>query len=79
MSSTVMKQRVLSILADRVLHSAYPDLTDITYLAEQLQLSLKDTRTLLKSMEGSGVIESSVDCDYALITRNGLEQADQYV
>ena len=74
MPSSLLKQRVLAILAQKVIQTDSPDLTDVFYLSEQLGLSVKKTRELLRSMEGLDMIESSVDCDFALITRAGLSR-----
>lgn len=79
MSMQKLKFRILSILSEN-LKQAEPQLVPSTAIAGRLNLDMSELQPVLKSMEGTGVIETDPDLQYNLITREGLlwyrEQAE---
>lgn len=67
--------QVLRILSDN-LNCHQPELVQSTDIARQLNLSLTDTKMLLKVMDDMGVIENNVDGQLSLITRKGLARLE---
>lgn len=65
------KLRVLSILCEN-LKNPQPQVVGIKKISDVLQMSLKDTRQLLLSMDQAGEIQSEMDGNYSLITPVGL-------
>ena len=68
-----MKQ-VLKILLTNEEDNARPELVASADIAEQLRLSLSETKHLLTSMNGLGVIECNMEVDYSLLTPRGLKE-----
>ena len=66
------KQQVLTVLAEKVNQDPSAGLIDTAYIANQLNISVDKTKEIIKSMGGMGIIESSIECDYTLITQKGL-------
>lgn len=75
MSLTSLKQKVLAVLAENVKQNPHSGPIDTYYIADQLKMSIKETQQIIKSMDGTGVIESSMDGEYALITQKGIHMA----
>ena len=78
MSRRVKIQKVLEILAQNIEKSAQPDLVDSTRIAGELNMTISETKQIIKTMQEMGVIETSVEADYLLITRAGLESVGSY-
>lgn len=72
MSLRKYKLQVLTILSEN-LAKIQPQLVPSTTIAEQMDMSLPEVKQVLKSMEGSGVIETDPDNQYNLITPKGLQ------
>lgn len=66
------KLEVLSILSEN-LQKSHPQLVPSVSIAEQLNISLSELHLVLKRMDGRGEIETSVDLNYNLITKKGLQ------
>ncbi len=66
------KLQVLHILSEN-LSNPQPGLVRSGDIANRLQLSLPETKLLLQVMNDMGVIESDVDKQLSLITREGLQ------
>ena len=71
MSMHRLKLSILSILSDN-LKETEPQLVPSKVIAGRLNLDVSELRPVLKSMEGTGVIETDPDLQYTLITREGL-------
>ncbi len=69
------KLEVLHILSEN-LKNPQPGLVCSQDIARRLQLSLRETKILLQAMNDMGVIESDVDRQLSLITREGLRYLD---
>jgi DNA-binding IclR family transcriptional regulator len=65
------KLQVLHILSEN-LKNPQPGLVRSHDIADRLELSLSETKLLLQIMNDMGVIESDVDRQLSLITREGL-------
>ncbi len=65
------KLRVLSILCEN-LKNPQPQVVGIRRISDALQLSLKETRQLLLTMDQAGEIQSEMDGNYSLITPVGI-------
>lgn len=65
------KLRVLGILREN-LKNPQPQVVAIEKIAQDLQLSLDETRQLLRRMDEAGEIESDMEAHYSLITPIGL-------
>ncbi|MGB3211792.1 MAG: hypothetical protein WBB19_13895 [Desulforhopalus sp.] len=65
-------EKVLKILARNVETSVQPNLVQSAQIAGELNLTLSETKQILKIMHGMEVIESNMETDYSLITRAGL-------
>ena len=76
MSMNKRKLEVLSILMNN-LKEIQPQLVPSSTIAGQLNMNLLELQTVLKSMEGMGVIETDPDLQYNLITREGLQWFEQ--
>jgi hypothetical protein len=66
-------QKVLELLARNVATSIEPGLVESMRIASELDLSVAETKQLLKIMHEMGIIESNMEMDYSLITRAGLD------
>lgn len=71
MSLNGKKIAVLTILFEN-LQQDQPQLVRSDVIAGNLDLDLSELRPILKSMDGSGIIESDVDQQFNLITSKGL-------
>ncbi|TKB26820.1 hypothetical protein FCL47_06420 [Desulfopila sp. IMCC35006] len=69
-------KKVLELLAENVATKVQPDLVDSVQIANELQLTVPETKQLLKIMHDMGVIESNMDAEYSIITRLGLNRLD---
>ena len=69
-------KKVLELLAKNVATKVQPDRVDSVQIADELQLTVSETKQLLKTMHDMGVIESNMDAEYSIITRMGLNRLD---
>ena len=69
-------KKVLELLAENVATKVQPDLVDSVQIANALQLTVSETKQILKTMHDMGVIESNMDAEYSIITRLGLNKLD---
>lgn len=63
---------LLEILADN-LKNPHPELMRADDIARRLNMTLVETKQMLRSMHGMGTVESDMDGEYCLITRSGLQ------
>lgn len=78
MSLQKKKIQILTILFKN-LRKSNPQLVPSATIAVQMDMKLAELQTILKSMEGMGVIQSDPDLQFSLITRKGLVWLDQQV
>jgi len=78
MSLQKKKIHILTILFKN-LRKTNPQLVPSATIAAQMNLKLAELQTILKSMEGMGVIQSDPDLQFSLITRKGLVWLDQQI
>jgi DNA-binding IclR family transcriptional regulator len=71
MSLDFRKQRVLSVLSEN-LKQPQPEVVDSVRIAEALQMGLAETRQIVKILSEAGAVESDLDGEHSLITREGL-------
>lgn len=71
-------QKVLKILARNVATNVQPELVSSMNIAEELNWSLSETQQILKIMQSMGVIESTLDVEFSLITKAGLSSLNQH-
>jgi len=67
-------QQVLQILARNATDNVRPDLVRSVDISDQLNMDFAETKQLLTSMNGMGIIECNLDVDYSLITREGFQK-----
>jgi DNA-binding IclR family transcriptional regulator len=77
MSIQTKKLQVLHILSEN-LKNPQPQLVRSSDIAHQVNLSIPEMQLLLKVMNDMGVIESNVDGQLSLITREGLHYLDRH-
>jgi DNA-binding IclR family transcriptional regulator len=65
------KLQVLHILSEN-LQNPEPQLVRSSDIAQRLKMTMPETQTLLKVLSDMGVIESNVDNQLSLITREGV-------
>ena len=75
MSRSDHMKQVLKILLTNVEDNVRPELVASVDIAEKLRLSLTETKQLLTSMNGMGVIECNMEVDYSLLTPRGLKES----
>jgi len=73
MSQAMIKQRVLMVLVENFKKNSNPALVDSDTIASELNMSIVETRRIINSMNGMGVIESNMEGQYSLITRKGMD------
>jgi len=78
MSLKNKKIHILTILFKNISNSQ-PQLVPSADIAGQMNVSLAETKQVLKSMEGMGVIETDPDLQYNLITQKGLLWLDSQI
>lgn len=71
MSLEYHKHRILAVLSEN-LKRPQPEVVDSVSIAEALQMELAETRQVIKILNEAGAVESDLDGDYSLITRQGL-------
>lgn len=76
MSLQKKKIHILTILFKN-LRKTNPQLVPSATIAAQMDIKLAELQTILKSMEGMGVIQSDPDLQFSLITRKGLAWLDE--
>ena len=65
------KLLILSLLREN-LKNPQPQVVGIERIAGELQMSVRETRQLLLQMDEAGIIKSSPEGHYSLITMEGL-------
>jgi Mn-dependent DtxR family transcriptional regulator len=76
MSILASKQQILEILVEN-LKNPQPQVVHSRHIANRLKMSMKDTCQLIKIMHQMGVVESDIDGQQSLITREGLLAVNQ--
>lgn len=66
------QHKLLEILADN-LKQPRPGLMQSGEIARLLNMTVRETRQLLRSMHGMGIVESDMEGEYCLITPSGLQ------
>ncbi len=69
------QNQLLEILADN-LKNPHPELMKSDEIAKRLNITLEETKKILRSMHGMGTVESDMEGDYCLITLCGLQWLD---
>ena len=77
MSINAKKQQVLELLRSN-LNNPQPQVVQSKFIAEKLNIPLKETCHLLKIMDQMGVVISDLDGQNSLITMDGLKSLSQY-
>lgn len=72
MAQTENKKNVLQILADNLTHNKHPSVIGSETIADQLNLRLEEVVELLHTMHQDGVVISSMEKSYSIITAKGL-------
>lgn len=76
---TLNKQlRILALLKQN-LNNPHPQIMELVSIADALQLSHSETRSLLLKMNDLGVIMSDPEGSHCLITRQGLQLINSMV
>lgn len=71
MSLEYRKRLVLSVLSEN-LKQPQPEVVDSGRIAKALHMELAETRQIIKILGEAGAVESDLDGQYSLITREGL-------
>jgi len=77
MSLFASQLQYLSILAENS-RTPYPNVVDSEAIANRLNMSLSDTRQMVKSLNDIGVIESDLEGELSLITQKGIHWLERY-
>ncbi len=77
MSLFACQLRYLSILAENC-RKPYPDVVDSETIAKRLNLSLRETTEMIKSLNDVGVVQSDLDGQLSLITQKGMHWLERY-
>lgn len=77
MNQMKIKYQILELLADNLNRTQYPNVMDSDIIASELNLPPRKTKDIIKCMRGIGVVESTLDGDYTIITRKGMEYLKQ--
>lgn len=72
MDMTKSMQQILDILAGNVRNNPSPNLVATPQIAGQVGMSVQETKQLLRAMHVLGVVETSVEGDFTLITSSGM-------
>jgi predicted transcriptional regulator len=78
MTFTEIRNNVLQILADNIEDNCPPNVTNTSYIANQLDISIERLVETLKAMHVSGVIICNVENTYSIITRKGLKYLQRF-
>ncbi len=73
MSQAMLKQQVLMALIENFNKDPNHGLMDSGAIASELDMTIAETRHIIKSMNGTGVIESTLEGDYSIITKKGID------
>lgn len=63
---------VLAVMAGNLDDTVQPGFTGSSSIANELGLPLTETKQLLRTMDDLGLIQSSMDAEYSIITHAGL-------
>lgn len=77
MSIHAKQHQVLELLRSN-LNTPQPQVVQSQFIAEQLNIPLKETCHLLKIMNQMGVVISDLEGEKSLITRDGLKSLSHY-
>ena len=72
-----LKHKVLRLLAENATNNTSPQVMDSDTIAGMLEISLPETKQLLKALHASGVIISNMEGQYSLITYEGIQWLNQ--
>lgn len=67
----------LTILAENA-RNPYPGVVGSETIASRLNLSLRETRQMIKCLNDMGVIESDIEGQHSLITQKGMQWLERY-
>ena len=76
MSLHAKRQQVLQVLVSN-LNNPQPQVVQSEFIADKLNMPLKDICQLVKSMHQMGVVISDLEGQNSLITRNGIKSLSQ--
>lgn len=69
--------KVLQLLAENAQNNDSPRVVDSETIAGSLAMNLKETKQLLRVLDGFGFITNDIDGQYSLITPKGLQWLDR--
>lgn len=72
-----LKHKVLRLLAENATNNISPQVMDTDTIANALDISLTETKQLLKALHASGEIISNMEGQYSLITQEGIQWLNQ--
>lgn len=75
MSIQAKKHQILEILVEN-LRSVQPQVVPSEIIADKLEMSVKETCSLLKIMHEMGVVVSDLEGQNSLITREGIRRVN---
>mgnify|MGYP001817577148 CR=1 FL=1 len=78
MSHLELKKGVLQVLVDNIHNNTTPHAVDSDSIARALKVERMDVIDVLKSMHEKGVIISSEENQYSIITGKGVEYINGY-
>ncbi|MEE4242368.1 MAG: Lrp/AsnC family transcriptional regulator [Desulfopila sp.] len=77
MSFFTGRLQFLAILAENA-RRPYPDVVGSEAIAAKLNISLGETRQMIKCLNDMGVIESDFEGQHSLITQKGMQWLERY-
>ncbi len=72
MSLAEMKKNVLQVLAENIHNNPIPGVVDTDWIARKLGVDTSEVINVLKPMNAMGMVISSVENHYSIITGEGL-------
>lgn len=72
-SVRTLKNQILEILVDNAVNNSHPGALACETIASKLHISAGQTRDIIKSMDQHGVIETTQEGEFSIITRKGFE------
>ncbi len=77
MSLFASQLKFLSILAENS-RKPYPGVVDSGTIAARLNMTLRETRQMIRCLDDMGVIQSDLEGHHSLITQKGIHWLERY-
>lgn len=77
MDLQISADKILRLLAENAANNESPRVVDSETIAVNLAMNLKETKQLLRVLDGFGFITNDIDGQYSLITPKGLQWLDR--